>query len=105
MCKGVLRKTLEGSQKLWIAFWVYYFTLGIILNTFGLVSLFYLGSMGLMLLVGLVAWIAWMWFSAIAIWRNANNASSPIFGIVAKSVYVLWPLVGISYEVWRTSNT
>jgi hypothetical protein len=105
MCKGVLRKTLSGKQKLWIVFWVYYFTLGLILNTFGPLLLFFLGNMSLILLVGLAFWVAWIWFSAIAIWRNSDNSSSHYFGVAAKTVFVLWPVAGIFYEVWRATST
>ena len=103
----MFRKALDGEERLWVVFWVYYLGIGLLLNTVGFILLLYLGnfSIVLMLLVGVAIWFSWFYFSAIFIWRNSKNSHSHFFSGAAKFVFVFWPIMGILFEVYNASNT
>ena len=102
----MLEKALHGNEKLWMVFWVYYVTVGLFFSIFYVPLLVILFShIGLVIIVGSVVWLGWLWLSAVLIWRNSGNTSFKLFGYAAKGVFILWPVVGISYETWRVLST
>ena len=78
----------QGHTALWVVFWLY----GVVLSNvlFGLILMAFnrvpASLFGLMLL-GFVAYTACM---LNAVWRNADNVGSPVYGQIARFLTVAW---------------
>lgn len=87
-----------GSRPLWQVFWLQ----GVLLShlLFGAILLCYQRldtALLALLLLGFVAYTAWV---LNAVWRNASNVRTPIYGEVARFLTVAWSVNAVLVSIF-----
>ncbi len=96
----MLRRALDGKEKLWVVFWIYFVAIGLLFTVSSITAVFYVSNNNLQKSITVLSWpmwIIWMCFTAITIWKNANNTHTHVryIGMGAKGAYISYALLTI----------
>ncbi len=91
-----LKKSWNGSEKLWKVFWLYYFLVNIVLNIALKMLPGFFGSLPNLLAIPImvIVWAYIVWI-LVSLWRCAFNTEWKVMGYVVRVIVVIFAVLTV----------